>query len=166
MERFFKNTYYYFIYLKKNVLFLVSPYLEKKTPYPGELGFSRSSDGKESACNAGELDLIPGLGTSPGGGHGNPFQYSCLENPHGPRSLAGYRPWGRKESHTTEWLSTAQHSGELIFKWNENESKWQNIFATNGEAKKSFCKILQGLWSLAYFQLCDRIWLCFVWNSN
>jgi len=36
--------------------------------------------GKESACNAGDLGLIPGLGRSPGGGHGNPLQYSGLEN--------------------------------------------------------------------------------------
>ena len=39
------------------------------------------SDGKESACNERDLSLILGLGKSPGGGHGNPFQYSCLENP-------------------------------------------------------------------------------------
>ena len=44
------------------------------------LGFSGGSDGTESACNAGELGLIPGSGSSPGGGHGNPLQYSCLEN--------------------------------------------------------------------------------------
>ena len=44
-------------------------------------GFSGGSDGKESACNAGDLGLIPGLGICPGGGHGNPLQYSCLENP-------------------------------------------------------------------------------------
>ena len=44
-------------------------------------------------CNVGDLGLIPGLGRSPGGGHGNPLQYSCLENPHGQRSLAGYSPW-------------------------------------------------------------------------
>jgi len=37
--------------------------------------------GKESACNAGDLDLIPGLERSPGEGNGNPLQYSCLENP-------------------------------------------------------------------------------------
>ena len=43
---------------------------------------------------------------SPGGGHGNPFQYSFLENPHGQRSLASYRPWGYKESDMTEQLST------------------------------------------------------------
>ena len=44
------------------------------------LGFPGSLDGKESACNAGDLGLIPGLGISPGEGNGNPFQYSCLEN--------------------------------------------------------------------------------------
>ena len=43
----------------------------------------------------------------PGGGHGNPLQYSCLENPHGLRSLEGYSPWGCKELDTTEQLSTA-----------------------------------------------------------
>ena len=44
------------------------------------IGFSGGSAGKESACNAGGLSLIPGLGRSPGGGYGNPPQYSCLEN--------------------------------------------------------------------------------------
>ena len=39
------------------------------------------SDCKESACNAGDLGLIPGLERSPGQGHDNPFQYSCPENP-------------------------------------------------------------------------------------
>ena len=39
------------------------------------------SGGKESACNAGDLGLIPGLGRSPGEGNGNPLQHSCLENP-------------------------------------------------------------------------------------
>ena len=45
------------------------------------LGFSGSSDGKESACNAGEPPWIPGLGRSPGEVNGTPLQYSCLENP-------------------------------------------------------------------------------------
>ena len=52
-----------------------------------------ASDGKESACNVGDLDLNPRLGRSPGGGHGNSLQYSCLENPRGQRSLAGYSTW-------------------------------------------------------------------------
>ena len=51
------------------------------------LGFLGGSDGKESACNAGDLGSIPGLGLSCGGGHGNPPQYSWLENSHGQRSL-------------------------------------------------------------------------------
>ena len=46
-------------------------------------GFPGGSDGKESACSVGDLGSIPGLGRSPGGGHGNPPQYSCLENTHG-----------------------------------------------------------------------------------
>ena len=49
------------------------------------------SHGEESACNVGDLGSIPGLGRSPGKGHGNPLQYSCLENPM-KRSLAGYSP--------------------------------------------------------------------------
>ena len=60
------------------------------------------SDGKESTCNVGHLDSIPELGRSPGGGHGNPLHHSCLENPHGQRRLAGYSPWGRKESHMSK----------------------------------------------------------------
>ena len=60
------------------------------------------SDGKESAYNTGDLGSISELGRSPGGGHGNPLQYSCLESPRGQRSLAGYSPWGRKELDTTE----------------------------------------------------------------
>ena len=44
-------------------------------------GFPGGSDSKASACNAGDLGLIPGLGRSPGEGNGNPLQYSCLENP-------------------------------------------------------------------------------------
>ena len=70
-------------------------------------GASTSSAGKESASNERDLGLILGLGRSPGGGHGNSLQYSCLENLHGERSLAGYSPWGHRESDTTDQLSTA-----------------------------------------------------------
>ena len=72
------------------------------------MGFPRSSTGKESACNAGvsgDTGLIPGLERSPGGGHGNPIQYSYLENPHEQRSLVGNSPWGCKELDMTERLS-------------------------------------------------------------
>ena len=48
---------------------------------PLNFPLTSGSDVKESACNAGDLGLIPGLGRSPGEGYGNPLQYSCLENP-------------------------------------------------------------------------------------
>ena len=79
------------------------------------LNFPGSLAGKESACNAGNWGSIARLGRSPGGGHGNPLQCSCLENPHEQRSQTGYSPWGCKESDTTEQLSTAQHSKSLFF---------------------------------------------------
>ena len=66
------------------------------------LGFPGGSDSKESACNAGDLGSTPGLGRSPGGEHGHPLQYSCLENPHEQRNLVGCSPPGHKESDTTE----------------------------------------------------------------
>ena len=69
------------------------------------MGFPGSSDGKDSACNAGDLGSIPGSGRSPGEGNSNPLQYSCLENPHGQRNLAGYSPWGRKELDMTELMT-------------------------------------------------------------
>ena len=60
-------------------------------------GFPGGLDGEEPAYNAGDLASIPGSGRSAGGGHGNPLQCSCLENPHKKWSLVGY-----KESDTTE----------------------------------------------------------------
>ena len=74
-------------------------HLETSTGFPG------GSDGKEFTCNVGDLGSITGLGRSPGGGHGNPLQFSCLENPHGQKSLVGYSPWGCKESDATERLA-------------------------------------------------------------
>ena len=61
------------------------------------MSFPGGSDGKASACNAGDLGLISGLGRSPGEGNGNPLQYSCLENP----TDRGYSSWGQKEWDTT-----------------------------------------------------------------
>ena len=60
------------------------------------MGFPGGSEVKASACNAGDLGSIPGLGRSPGEGNGNPLHYSCRE------SLVGYSSWGCKESDTTE----------------------------------------------------------------
>ena len=68
----------------------------------GWQGFPGGSNGKESTCNTRDLSSIPGSGRSPGGGHGNPLQCSCLENPHGQRNLVGYSPRSCKESDMTE----------------------------------------------------------------
>ena len=57
------------------------------------VSFPSSSAGNESSCNVGEL----GGWEDPKGGHGNPFQYSCLETHYGQRGLAGCSPWGHKE---------------------------------------------------------------------
>ena len=65
-------------------------------------GFPGGLDDKESAYN-GDLGLIPGWGRPPGEGHGNPFQYSCLENAHGQRSLVGYSPRGCRVGH--DWAT-------------------------------------------------------------
>ena len=70
---------------------------------------------KNTPVNAGDvrdMGLNPGSGISPGGGHGNPLQYSCLENPHGQRSLVGYSPWrckGPDMTKATEHTHTHTH---------------------------------------------------------
>ena len=102
-----------FVFIAQNSVFFFSEYATTHTHMakhyfvgiPFLIGLLWWLRCKESACNAGYLDLIL-LGRSPGGGHGSSLQYCCLENPHGQRSLAGYSPWGLKESDTTEWLST------------------------------------------------------------
>ena len=81
----------------------------------GFLGFPGGSVSKESTCNAGDLGSIPGLGRSPGGGHGNPLQCSCLDSAYEQRSSVGYNPWGRKESDTTKRLSTCSFSSSHIW---------------------------------------------------
>ena len=63
---------------------------------------------KESTCNAGNLGSILGVGRSPGGGHGNPLQYSCLENLHRQRSL--HSPWSPRVGH--DWATT--HSTAFV----------------------------------------------------
>ena len=70
-----------------------SPWGKNRLYTPVILGFPGSSDGKESACNVGDLGSIPGLGRSPRDGNDSPLQYSCLEHPHGQRSLAGCSSW-------------------------------------------------------------------------
>ena len=98
----------------------ISPWRRDRLLIPVFLGFPSGSDGKESACNAEDLGSIPWLGRSPGGGHCNPLQYSCLDNPHGHRNLGGCSPWGSQR---------IRHD-------------WSNLAYTHKESKKSV------LWSL------------------
>ena len=76
------------------------------------VGFPGGSVSKEFTYNARDLGLVPGSERSHGEGHGNPFQYSCLENPHGQKSLVGCSLWGCKELDMTERLSTAACGSE------------------------------------------------------
>ena len=71
------------------------------------MGFPGSSDGKESACNVGDLGLISWLGRSLRKGNSYPFLYAEF---HGQRSLTGYSPWCHKESDMTEKLYTHMHT--------------------------------------------------------
>ena len=75
-----------------------------------------------SAGDMTELSSIPGMGRSPGGGHGSPLQYSCLENPHGQRSLGGYHPWGHKELNTTE-ATYSSHTITYVIPTKQNKKE-------------------------------------------
>ena len=78
-----------------------------------------------NAGAAGDAGSIPGSGRSPGGRNGNPLQYSCLKNPHGKRSLAGYSPRGRKELDSTEHAHThTTHINTYTFYRNTSEMLW------------------------------------------
>ena len=66
---------------------------------------------------------------SPGGGHGNPLQYSCLENLHGQRSLEGYSPWCHKELDTAEWLSMISDFLKLKYSWITMSQPYSNLFS-------------------------------------
>ena len=73
------------------------------------------------------------------GRHGNPLHYSCLENPHGQRSLVGYSPWGHKELDMTEWLSCAewQHSTEY-FRLFISDFSWLGLLPKSWYSSKVF----------------------------
>ena len=81
------------------------PWRRDRLPAPVFWGFPGGSEGKESACNAWDLDSFSELGISPGGGQAT-HQYLCLENPHGQRRLMEDSLCGVKGSDTAEQLST------------------------------------------------------------
>ena len=73
------------------------------------MGSPGDSDSKQSVYSVGDLGSIPGLGRSPGEGNGNPFQYSCLENPMDGGAWWAIVHGGCKESDTTEQLHSLTH---------------------------------------------------------
>jgi len=90
------------------------------------LGLPWWFSGKESACQTGDMSVIPRWGRSTRGRHGNPLQYSCLGKSHGQRSPVGYNPWDRKE--LTE-KAMASHSSTLAWKipWTEEPGRLQSM---------------------------------------
>ena len=92
--------------MPSNLSHPLSPLLLLPSIFPSIRVFSSESalhiSGKEHACNAGDTGLIPGLGRSPGGRHGNPLQYSCWENPMERGACQAMGPWDHKESDMTE----------------------------------------------------------------
>ena len=78
-------------------MFYLLSLVKHKWLFPGD------SESEESACDARDQALTPGSGRSPGGRHGNPLVFLPGEF-HGQRSLAGYGPWGPKES-DTDWVT-------------------------------------------------------------
>ena len=110
--------------------------------YGDELGFPGRSYCKESACNAGDLGSIPGLGSSPGGGHGNPLQYSCWSKPMDRGAWQATVHGAIKELDTTSWLniwccySVAKSPNNVRLLW-----KRRDIFTSFPQIQASACPL-------------------------
>ena len=120
--------------------------------------FHGGSDGKESACNVGDLGSKSELGRSPGLGHGNPLQYFCLENPPEQRSLAGYSPWRRKELDTTEQLSTAQHVKKASFDPGLEDDNTSRMAGKEGGVSG------ENLQTRVCVHMCMKVYACVLWG--
>ena len=99
--------------------------------------------GKESAYNAGDtgdVGLIPGLGRSPGGGHGSPLWYSCLEYP---MDIGACSPWGHKESHMTKvteysWRREMTACRMVVAKLDKTTSRGNSPGCLNTNLKETY----------------------------
>ena len=130
---------------------------------------SSGSDGKESACNAGDLGSVLGLWRSPGGGHGKPLQYSCLEKPRGRRSPECYCPWGHKELYTlSDQVHTAtprQTTPAQLLRWPSVQCvfnsclviallQYPQMFCSQSlQSAPWFCPPCHCLWKVLFFPL-------------
>ena len=100
----------------------------------GAFDFLGGSEGKVSACSAGDPGSIPGSGRCPGEGIGNPLQYLPGES-HGQRNLVGYSPWGHKKSDMTERLSTINAYSCVL-----NCSSVSNSLQPRGQPTRLLCR--------------------------
>ena len=118
-------------------------------------GFPGGSHSKESTCNAGDLGLIPGLGRSPEGWHGNSLQYSCLENPHGQEEPGGLQSTGSQRvghgwvtKHSTQHTRYQQLNLTFFFRPSvQMSTQWDGQFQ-NGFDLISLLKASQGHWGV------------------
>ena len=96
-----------------------------RLPTPVFLGFPCGSAGNKSACNVGDLGSIPGSGRSPGGGHGNPLPYSCLENPKDRRVW-----WATVHRFAKSWTQLNQdllHYRQFLYQQSYQGSRTESI---------------------------------------
>ena len=96
-------------------------------------GFPGGSVVKNPPASAGDAGSTPGLGRSPGGGNGQPTPVFLAGEAHGRRSLAGYRPWGRRESATTERLNKNKWSFEGVFLFCDRG--WERVQGVSSRAQ-------------------------------
>ena len=119
------------------------------------MGFPGGSGGKESACTVGDPGLILGLQRSPGEGNGSPLQYSCLENPHGQRSLEGYSPWGSQRVRHDWTVNT--HAPPLKYKYAKNQNictsclSWSSLGRSTDKGSQIIIKIKGVRWKVQVF---------------
>ena len=106
---YFKHCWYLFLLNLCPITFGEITYIKWRNHWFVEIKYIKciwehvDSDSKESTSNAGDPGSIPGPERSPGEKNGYPLQYSCLENPHEQRNLAGYSPWGCRVRH--DWAT-------------------------------------------------------------
>ena len=123
------------------------------------MSYHGGSVGKESACNAGDAGLTPGLGRCPGGGHGNPLQYSCVENPmDGGAWRAQWSPWGHSQTWLSNWTQQSTMRGHQSF-FKEGsiflKMSWPKRDSHIGENQEiRYVLVLSGYWTDPVALLC------------